>query len=332
MDSVLQTMVNEKIGPGERAAAFVQAFRELTGTERACAFRTYPDALECALRTAGAGPGTAVAVSPLSPAVYRQAIAKTGAKMVMVDIDRDTGCPDGKLVQQSGAGILLLYENKGTLPVFYNSETTFSECVDYGEITVIEDISESIGSSVTDVTAAGKLGSIVVCAVEEDCVISAAGGAIVGARGDFSDVLQQNRPSKYLKMPDLNAALGAVQIINMQDNMTRRREILSSFRQSLGRTRHRQFGLTLMDFVSNAAFLSVFLDCRPEEAQKFAAKHGVSMRMSFDGCLLKDYEGDAFESFPAAAPYYFRTVDFPLYPFLKAAEIDMISKVVAHLP
>ena len=332
MDSVLQTMVNEKIGPGERASAFVQAFRELTGTERALAFRTYPDALECALRTAGAAAGMSVAVSPLSPAIYRQAIEKTGAKMVMVDIDLDTGCPDGKLVQESGAGILLLYENKGTLPVFYNQETTFSETVDYGGITVIEDISESIGSCVQDVTAAGKTGSIVVCAVEEDSVISAAGGAVVAARGDFSALLQENRPSKYLRMPDLNASLGAVQILNLQENTARRGEILASFRQSLGRTRHKQFGLTLMDFSSNAAFLSVFLDCRPEEVQKFALKHGVPVKPSFENCLLRDYEGDAFESFPAAAPYYFRTVDFPLYPFLKAAEIDMISKVVAHLP
>ncbi|MBO4410116.1 MAG: DegT/DnrJ/EryC1/StrS aminotransferase family protein [Spirochaetales bacterium] len=332
MDGVLQTMVNEKIGPGERALAFVQAFCAQTGSSSACAFRTYPDALECALRTAGVAQGSLVAVSPLSPSEYRDAIQKTGARMVMVDIDRETGCPDERLVQESGAQVLMLYENKGTLPVRYNEETTFAECCDYGEITIIEDISESIGSAVGEEFSAGKLGQIVVCAVEEDSVVSAAGGSVVAASGDFSTVLRENRPSKYLRMPDLNAALGTVQLLNMQENMARRRDITATYKQSLGRTRHRQFGLNLMDFSSNASAFSVFLDCRPEEVVKFAQKNGVPVRQSFENCLLRDYEGDAFESFPAAAPYYFRTVDFPLYPFLKASEVDMISKVIAHLP
>ena len=125
MDSVLQTMVNEKIGPGERARAFVQSFCEAVGATSGVAFRTYPDCLSFALAAAGVGEGTKVAVSPLSPKVYRSVIEKAGAEMVLVDIDRQTGCPDESLLAQSGAEVLLLYENlasnrkRGFTPCFF---------------------------------------------------------------------------------------------------------------------------------------------------------------------------------------------------------------------
>ena len=71
MDSVLQTMVNEKIGPGERAKAFVQSFCETVGVSSGIAFRSYPDCLFYALTAMGVTSGTKVAVSPLSPDIYR---------------------------------------------------------------------------------------------------------------------------------------------------------------------------------------------------------------------------------------------------------------------
>jgi len=81
MDSVLQTMVNEKIGPGERARAFVQSFCEKIKATSGAAYRTYPDCLEAALRAAGAQNGTKVAVSPLSPAIYRSILEGLGCEI-----------------------------------------------------------------------------------------------------------------------------------------------------------------------------------------------------------------------------------------------------------
>lgn len=332
MDSVLQTMVDEKIGPGERGRAFVQLFCETVKATSAVAFRTYPDCLVDALRLMGAKEGTVVAVSPLSPAIYRTVIKSVGAKMVMVDIDKESCCPDEALVAQSGADILLLYENCGTIPAKYNEQTTFVEKCDYSSVKVIEDISESIGSCVKDEAYAGGVGNIVVCAFEEDSVVSAAGGAVMAVRGEYVNELRGRRPSKYLRMPDLNAALGMVQLSNMDDNAEKRRDILKVYQQSLAKTRHKQFGLSLLDFTSNACAFAVQLDSKPDESIKFAAKHDVPVKMAFADCLLKDYDGDPFQDTPVAASHYYRTVELPLYPFLRSSEIDGISKVVAHLP
>ena len=332
MDSVLQTMVNEKIGPGERARAFVQSFCETVGCTSGIAFRTYPDCIHYALVTMGVCEGTKVAVSPLSPYVYRTVLDRLGAQMVFVDIDRQTGCPDDSAVIQSGAEVLLLYEGFGTLPVRYNEKTTFPESCDYGEVKVIEDISESIGSKVKDEFFAGKIGNIVICAMEEDSVVSAGGGAVMAVRGEYVNAIRGKRPSRYLTMPDMNAALGMVQLFNLADNCANRMKILVSYQQSLAKTRHRQFGLSLMDFTSNAAAFAVLLDSRPDETVKFAAKHDVPVKMAFSDCLFKDVEGDPFEIAPVAASFFYRTVEFPLYLFLKPSEIDGISKVISHLP
>ena len=332
MDSVLQTMVNEKIGPGERARAFVQLFCDTVKATSGVAFRTYPECLSQALRLMGAQKGTRVAVSPLSPAVYRDVINSVGAEMVIVDVNRENGCVDETLITESDADILLLYENYGTLPAKYNEQTTFVEACDFSGIKVIEDISESIGSHVKDEVRAGSIGQIVVCAFEEDSVVSAAGGAVMAVRGEYVNALRGKRPSKYLRMPDMNAALGMVQLANLSENCEKRRDMLKVYQQSLSKSRHKQFGLNLLDFESNACGFVVQLDAKPDETVKFAAKYDVPVQMAFADCLIKDYEGDPFESMPVAASFFYRAVGLPIYTFLRPSEIESISKVIAHLP
>ena len=195
MDSVLQTMVNDQIGPGKISRDFVQAFCDEVKATSGAAYRTYPDCLSAALRLMGAKEGVRVAVSPLSPAIYRQVIEKLGAEMVIVDVDKETGCPNEGLVAASGAEILVLYESFGTLPARYNEQTTFPESYDYGDVKVIEDISESIGSDIKDEIRAGSVGKIVVCALEDDSVLSAAGGAIMAVRGEYVISLRGKGPS-----------------------------------------------------------------------------------------------------------------------------------------
>jgi len=332
MDSVLQTMVDEKIGPGDRVLSFMQAYSEAVKAVSSSSFRTYINCLETALIMAGAKDGAKVAVSPLSPAIYKDVIAKTGAQIVYVDIEKENGCPKEDIVSQSGADILLLYENYGTIPVRYNEQTTFAEPCDYGTVKVIEDISESIGSHMGEESYAGLIGQYVVCAFEDDSVVSAGGGAAVGAKNETISNLRAHRPSKYVKMPDLNAALGMVQLGNLESNSLKRREIVKVYQQALAKTNHKQFGLNFLGFESNCSGFAVLLDSKPDEAIKFGAKYDVPIKMAFEDCLIKGYEGEPFEDFPVAASFYYRTVAFPVYPFLKGSEMDMVAKVISHLP
>lgn len=332
MDSVLQTMVNEQIGHGQVSLSFMSAFAEKVGCASAVAYRTYPDCLEDALKLYGAQEGTVVAISPLSPSVYKSVLDKLGCQIVMVDVDKENGMPREDLVMNSGASILMLYEPCGSIPLKYNTETTFADKCDYSCVSVIEDVSSSIGGHFRDEAKPGNWGKVVVCAFEDDSVIQAGGGAGLGVKVDMLSILRENPPKSYLTLTDLNSALGLVQLENIDDNCSKRREITKVYSNELAKTKHKMFGLNMLDYESSASCFPVFLDCKPEEVIKFAQRHEVPVRMQFSESVAKEFEDELFSKYPAAAAYYYRTVAFPVYPFLKNSEIEVISKIIAHLP
>lgn len=332
MDSVLQAMVDEQIGPGERCQYLTQQFAQNTGCTNAVAFRTYHDCIRTALLLSGAKEGTCVALSPLAPYAYKEVLNSLGCSVIWVDSDRENGLPSEQQVVQSNAEILILYENCGSLPLKYDTQTTFAQKCDYGDILIIEDVTQSLGATYRDEYKAGDWGKIVICAMEDDNLVSAAGGAVLAARGDIVYSLRSHRPDSYRRMTDLNASLASVQIENLQENSIKRREIVKVYEQSLSKTKHKKYGLTLFDFENPCTSFDVFLDCKPEEVIKFAQKREVPVRLTFENSAVKDIEGDLFSMFPVCAAFYYRTVSFPVYPFLKNSEIDEINKVIAHLP
>lgn len=332
MDSVLQTMVDEQIGPGDKCKAFTSAFADITGCTSSVAFRTYPDCIETALKVAGVNQESIVAISPLSPSVYKTVLDKVGCKVVLVDVDKENGLPSEEAVKSSGAQVLILYESCGSLPLKYNRETTYADKCDYSTTLVIEDVTQSIGGHFRDEAKPGDWGKIVLCALEESDVVSSAGGAVMAVKAAMIYELRGKKPSELVRLPDLNASLGSVQLTNLNDSCAQRRLILKSYQQSLSKTKHRQFGLNLIDFESSAGIFAVFLDSKPDEIVKFAEKHDVPVIRTFENSILDGFEGDAFGLFPVAAAFFFRTVSFPVYPFLKQQEIDTVSKVIAHLP
>ena len=87
MDAVLQTMVDEKIGPGERKKEFLKAFAAYTGKKDGIALRSYLDAIIASLRALGLEEGDSVLVSVLTPRIYLEAFRRTGVKPVLIDSD-----------------------------------------------------------------------------------------------------------------------------------------------------------------------------------------------------------------------------------------------------
>ncbi|MCF0238258.1 MAG: DegT/DnrJ/EryC1/StrS aminotransferase family protein [Sphaerochaetaceae bacterium] len=333
MDSVLQTMVVDSIGPGSKAHNFVQTFCEYTKTTRGAAFRTYPDAIRASLKALGVGEGVNVAISPLAPVLYYEILKEFNPNIFLVDVDSENGYPLEEEVRKSNAQVLILYGSYGSLPLKYNKETTFAEPMNYGEeIKIIEDISETLGSTMGTDLGSGSLGNIIICAFEENNVVSAGGGAIVCVKRNLNYKMEIINPSYYSSMTDLNASLGQVQLDNLEDNSKKRREILKTYQGSLSKTRHKMFGFNMLDFQSNGSGFPVFLDSKPEETIKFGQKYDVPIKKAFEKSIFSALEGDLFEIAKVAATYYYRTVLFPLYPFLENNEKENIAKVLSHLP
>lgn len=331
MDNVLQTMVNEQIGSGDQEKEFMTCFSQYVGLNKAVGFRTYFDCIRTALRFAGAKQDTVVAISALAPSVYQTVLNELGCVVKIVDVEKETGLSGESTVSSCGADLFVLYENCGSLPVKYdNTENCVVPC-DFGDIPVLEDISESIGSSCGSIKP-GYWGNVVVCSFEQNDVVSAGGGAAFAIKDDSADSFKDFIPNDYLRMTDMGSALGIVQLDNLEENCAKMREIWELYENGLKTTQHKVFGLNMLDFKSNANTFSVFLNCKPDDIIKFAEKHDVPVEKTFSNSIAGACEGDLFEICPVSASYYHRTISFPIYPFLKATEIDIISKIIAHLP
>lgn len=327
MDAVLQTMADEQIGPGQHTQAFIDMFRRALGTEgSAYALRTHVDALLHALRSLRLTPGSRIAVSALSPRMYRHVIESAGHVTVVLDIDGQTGNLAFERVSgQQGLDALLLFEPYGNIP-------DDDDWKGLG-IPIIEDISESLGSTHGE-RSAGLIGDVIVCAFEESSVVSTGGGSIVYAKdSDFAKGIAESVDPllPYIVMPGMNAALGVVQFEHMLRNIERRRAIHDRFRQALMRTRHRLFGITDIEFATNGHGFVAVLDAKPEEGRQFALRYEVATSLAFPLTVISD-QTDRYDLYPHAIPCIHRAVRFPLYPFLSKEQVAQIEKVISHLP
>lgn len=331
MTAVLQTMVDEKIGPGDRKKEFVRLFTALISQPEAhgVALRSYLDALSLALQSVGAGEGSVIATSVLAPGVYARVAATLGATLVLGDIDPSTGCishAEATRLAGEGAEILILHEPSGTLPF----EADYTTC----GMKIVEDITESLGSRFDELIP-GMQGDVIVCACEERDIISTGGGAVCvlpkksGLTRFPEEILGPERT--YIEMPDMNAALGIVQIETIELQLRRRTELYDQFKKSLMKTSHKVFGIKDIAFESNGHDFTVLLDSKPEDVAKFATKYGVSSLNPFDGCVGSAFS-DRFDIFPQGIPMILRGMAFPIYPFLKSDDVETLNRVISHLP
>lgn len=329
MDAVLQTMVDEHIGPGEKTAQFITHLQSLTGIKGAAvALRSLPVALFHALRLVGVQPGDAIVVSALSPILYTSVASLLGCRLLIGDIDKDTG--NLSYVQ---AQTLMVHKPKAVL--LYEPYGNFDFTRSWKElgIPIIEDMTESLCSRYQE-RASGRDCDIAVCAFEESGIVSTAGGAAIlceetSLREKLDALISPE--IVYQELPDMNAALGIVQIAHLNQHIERRRTVFRIYQQALLHTRHHLFGIPDIDYDTNGFGFAVVLDGRPEEAMQFALKYEVSIQRAFSQCVIKQ-ELDRFDLYPNAIVCALRSVSFPLYPFLTNQQVAQVEKVISHLP
>ncbi|MBQ0070757.1 MAG: DegT/DnrJ/EryC1/StrS aminotransferase family protein [Spirochaetales bacterium] len=326
MDAVLQTMVDEKIGPAEKKKQFVKAFADYTRKKDGIAFRSYMDAISVALNSFGLEEGDGVALSVFTPEVYLTVVKSLGLKPVVLDVD-DEMMISAEEIRKNMDSIkaIVYFEPICQLP------TDPQEIKEIG-LPILEDISQSVGSMNGDIKP-GRVGTIVISATEEDAVVSTAGGAVI--LSDDEVVLERMKKeienySSYVEMADLNASLGIVQLAKLDSVVARRNSIYKTYQQAVMKTSAKMFGQGSVDFFPNGYGFSVIVNERPDETIAFAQRYQVTARKTFSKAIGARYQ-DRYDKYPHGVPALARAVSFPLYPFLASAEIDTIQKVIAHL-
>lgn len=328
MDSVLSCMVSDDIGPGSVSAQFVKAVSEYLGLPGGTAYREQSKALETALDVLHLDPGSRVLLSPLSPGYYIQTLLTRGFTPVYADVDPSTGCMDGPSIEQAlqtfAPAASLLYHPLGAADE--------DEALRSAGLPVIEDITTTFGVGRDGVKAGGDAKYLVV-SLEEDGIITTAGGSILlsASKNLISDFKKQNAETvRSSSMTNLNAALGVVQIRQVDAFLAKRREIREVFMKSVMKTKHRSLPAAETDDMVPYSF-PVVLKAGVQNVIRYAAKHDVRVVPAFDGCAQSRYSSDDC-SCPNAEALRLRCVLFPLYPRLAGQSIQLIARVLSTLP
>ncbi len=328
MDSVLNTMVDEAIGPGEKYKEFSQMLQEYFGAESCTLMRSYVSAIETACKLLHIGKKSKIIISPLSPSWYINVLEKLECTILFADVDQYTGCisPDAvKALLPQNPTALLMHDPFGNLPNYDELSQI--------PIPIIEDITQGFGTRKNEFKP-GEIASIIISAFEEESVITTGGGAAVllNEKKHIKPLQELLGESGNLElMPDMNAALGIVQLKTIDSLIERRREYLALFKNSVSKTKHKVLVENSDMILANGFVLPVLLNSRIKEVNKFTRRHKIETLNPFENCALSKVDIDQ-NLYPNSIPFRLRTLFFPLYPLLSKDQLKTLVKVLSTLP
>jgi dTDP-4-amino-4,6-dideoxygalactose transaminase len=355
MNAVLTALVDDKVGPGEEAKLLVQTAREYLGFDYCLALRSPVLALHIALRALNLEARKGVVISALSPRYYERVIGDLGLRPLYCDVSPSRAVPGRDTVEpllnaEKDAGCIVLHHTLGFVPD--------SAAVAELGLPLIEDCSESFGSLPAEnaggpegsgegaanaggpggaASAPGKYvpgaaGVFTILGLEERDMLTSGGGALLyGVNRRDASVLRGygDLPEEY-GLPDMNAAMAAVQFREAAKNLQKRKMIAAQYLQSSLRTRHKRFlGRDEVEY-NNYAFPLV-LESGMKEVKAYGRKKDIAVESAFEHTLAgsgRVPEGCC----PEARSLLLRTALFPLYPRLGAREIEGVSKLILTLP
>jgi len=340
MDAVLTCMVDEQIGPGELNVRLVQTVKEYFDVSGALALRSPSVALGYALKAINLEQGSKVMISALAPDWQYAALENTGYKPVVLDVDPDTALVTEEeiiLGQKQGAAVLLYHETAGLVPDFEMLKNLGVIC--------IEDISQNAGAMAGE-KRTGSFGTFAILGLEQNDILTAGGGAVLMAPAsrEWSALraLQDSIPDTD-RLPDINAALGFVQLKELNKNEETRKKMKEVYVHSLMQSRHKtliQHGSD--DLVPVVFNFPVVLNSGAKDVIAYAAKKEIVVQPAFAGTVYErrsgvnaedgDQEDNPVAACKNAASLYLRCVNFPLYPRLGEVKAAKVAKVLGTLP
>ncbi|PIE97993.1 MAG: aminotransferase [Treponema sp.] len=338
MNAVLTCMVEEKVGPGDVALALEKKVCEVFNVSGAVSLRSPAIALSSALKILDLPDNAGVMLSALAPAWQYVQVLRDGYTPVILDVDPKTAVVSPVEIEKgikNGGRVLVLHEALGHLP---NMESILA----FG-IPVIEDISQSAGAGIvfkdeksgepTEEKKAGSFGVFSILGLEEKDILTAGGGAVLMATERRNAILLKRVCGDLPftdRLPDINAALGLVQLKQMKKNIESRAELNKLFSKSLMVSKHE--GFVFYENAINPVYsFPVVLSHGFKDVVKYAKKKQVEVDLAFSGSIA-EFLGEKLENCVAADSLLLRTALFPLYPRLGSKKAEMVARILSTLP
>jgi dTDP-4-amino-4,6-dideoxygalactose transaminase len=141
-----RVLANAAFVGGEEVAAFEREYAAFTGVPHVVGVANGTDALELALRAVGAGPGSEVVLPANTFVATAEAVARTGARVVLVDID-----PDSYLIDVDAARAAVTPATRALVPVHLYGQLAPMErlvaALDGTGVSIVEDAAQCQGAT-----------------------------------------------------------------------------------------------------------------------------------------------------------------------------------------
>jgi perosamine synthetase len=327
MDSVLNCLVTDDVGPGSAYLRLLGQAKEIFACEYAAAFRSPIDALRTALEALGLEKGSGVIVSALSPDYYYYVIKDQGFEPLVADVNPQSGAIDpvaaSALAPQNARAIIV----SGSLGIM----SDFERLLELG-LPIVEDVSQTIGAFVS-LRKSGDSGTLVLMSLESDSYVTAGEGALLFAKGKREGAVLKNLSEalpREMLMSDMNASLAMAQLRDLAKFYEKRKELYALFHRSLLQSRHAVLEQEGEGEPSYFAF-PVVLRSGAKEVRSYARKKEIETLEAFEGTIIsKGRMPD--DACPQARSIALRCLLFPLHLRVGRTAAQKIVKVLATLP
>ena len=327
MTAVLNCLVSEKIGPGSEAERFTRLLLRKMAYATGTLLRDRLRGIELALRCLNVPAGSRIAISPLSDRVYHHALTNLSLEPVYIDSMENIPAMDiaalERVCRKNPVQGIILDHHLGFSP---DMKLLLEQ-----NIPLIQDISRIISPDSHD----AYKGNICLLSLEAEDVVTAGGGIFLAfaQKKPFYNSILKSYPDDIF-LPDMNAALGAIQINELERFLDRRREILAALRQIP--VSHRMLSNEDQPCPS---LLPLLLNSPMQEVIQHGMKLEVEIRPAFARSIiqdmLKDFDADGqspAEHYPESTKFALRTVLLPLHPGLRTRDVETLQKLIKTLP
>ena len=362
IDEVVAALRSGWISRGPRTAKFEAVFRTRVGASAALGLNSCTAGLHLALRVLDVGPGDEVIVPTMTFCASVNVIEHVGARPVLVDVEPETlnidpAAVEAAITERARAIVVVHY---GGHPAEMDALSSLAE--QHG-IQLIEDAAHSLPASYRGVKVGARDNLTAFSFYATKNLTTGEGGMLTGppalverARvmslhgmlgsawnrysqkdGWYYEVVE---PGYKYNMTDIQAAMGLRQLEKLDQMQSRRREVVSLYRQLLGdigaiklpcQKSHVESAWHLFPIRVRASELAMdrggFIDAMTER-NIGTSVHFIPVHMHpFYAAKYGYRRGD----FPVAEDAYDELVSLPLHPGLSDADVADVAEAVRDI-
>ena len=360
---VASTLASGWLTTGPRVAAFEQAVCRYLKVKYAAAVNSATAGLYLTLKALGAGEGKEIITTPFTFVATVEAILMTGAVPVFADIDQFTLNIDSEGVAHkvSGRTIAILPVDIAGYPADYQQ---LNKIADKQSLFLISDAAHSFGGAYRNRSIPNLTDAAVFSFYSTKNLTCGEGGMVVSRNKQLIDKVRrlslhglttgtyerkQKKKWEYdvvdfgfkANMSDVHAAIGLGQISAFEKDQAKRAALAKRYMKNLAGLsdflelpvieKHYQHGWHLFFIKLHLSCLRITRNRFIELMAGYGIECGVHYKPVFELTYYRDSLSLSERNFPNAASAGRRVVTIPLYPTLKAADVDYICDCIATI-